>query len=259
MALARKAMRKGDLTSAKKHLATARRYAKRETSTQQNDVKKLAEDFNKIGEGLVREADEAFDKRDFLTSIKMYKRVRTVMEGLPSGKSAAQKLKWALDTPAVQAALAEDRARTAYGKVSVLIGNQWKNICKKAKKADPKAPSLERPADGKIVAKMPVRRQADILDKLEFIAKTFADTATGKKGGELLAELKADKKMLASIERWRAEIKVKQAFAKAQRYERAKMYDKAVRYYQEFIDKYPESEYARKAKIQLAAVKKMNK
>ena len=115
-----------------------------------------------------------------------------------------------------------------------------------------KAPA---PTDEALVAKMSPKDQAKVLDNLGVIVKLYRDTPTGRKAAPMLKQLGANESVMAAVKKWRAVERVRQLLSAARMYAAANMYEKAAGYYQQLLEKHPDSQFAPEARKELAELK----
>jgi tetratricopeptide (TPR) repeat protein len=229
-------------------------------------LRRKAEDLSRQidvhGQKMLTEADQQYAAGEYPAALKSYRRILALFSGLPSAKQAAEKLAAARKDPELLAAVREDKASELFEPVDVMIQEARKKLAK-AKPAKPSeagqpagtAAKAPAPTDEAVVATMPPKAQAKVVDNLRIIVKLYHDTPTGQKAAPLLKQLGANKSVMAAVQKWRNVERVRQLLSAARMYAAARMYEKAAGYYQQLLDKHPDSQFAPAARKELAEMK----
>ena len=100
-------------------------------------------------------------------------------------------------------------------------------------------------------AENPFLKRGPIFDPKHF----FGREREQRRIMALLKTMQADKKLMASLAKWKADEAVRKSFEKAAIYEQAKLYKRAAEHYRGLLEKHPDSGYAARARAKLAALK----
>ena len=92
------------------------------------------------------------------------------------------------------------------------------------------------------------------MERLKRISSKFPDTPAGKRAADDVEAMKADEAYMASEAKLRRAHQAQRALKKAEMYEKAGLTAKAVRYYEELIEDFPNTPEAAKAKAKLTVV-----
>jgi tetratricopeptide (TPR) repeat protein len=230
--------------------------------TMRAKVAALGREIEPRGQAMLAEADKKYAAGDYLAALTAYQRVAVVFRpsGLASGKKAAAKLAEAEKDPKVAAALKEVKAAALFERVDRRIQAARTKMLESmaalaaSAGADPDKTPDDAPLTA-VVSGMSLEHQAEVVDTLTTVVKLYGDTPTGEKAAPMLEKLKSDKKMMASIEAWKADEAVRQLLGRGKMYEAAAMYKKAAGHYQQLLTKHPKSEYAAEAREGLAKIK----
>ena len=277
--LAAEALERGDLRGAHGYLkraAAAARAEARNPSRYQSTRRRrggsrgsgriddLFKRLDETAEDQLAEAEQRLSRDDgTIEALKDLKRISLDMSGREPGSKAKFVLEEAMKDPKVRLAMEEADAQGAYQSVASLIDDQWEQALRRAAKVKvaPRAgadfaaaPPPKRPGDVTLVSRMPVNRQAEILDKLRLIAKNCGRSPTGKKAAGLLKTLEADKKIIAAVKKHAADRVILQEYRRAEMYDKAGLRKKAAEYYRRFLEKYPDSDCAARVRERLKAL-----
>jgi len=183
----------------------------------------LGREIDACGQAMLGEADKKYAAGDHLAALKEYQRVAAVFRssGLATGKKAAAKLAEAEKDPKVAAALKEVKAAVLFERVDLRIqAARTKMLESMVAGADP-GKTADDVTLTAVVSGMKPDHRAEVVGTLTTIVNLYSDTPTGKKAAPMLEKLKSDKKIMASIEAWKADEAVRQLLAKGKMYEAA--------------------------------------
>lgn len=227
-----------------------------------SSVLSFAPQIDRHGKTMLTEADKKYAAGDYVAALTEYRRVAAVFlgSGLLSGRKAAAKLAEAEKDPTVAAVLKEVKAAAIFEPVVVRIQAARTEMLKTtaASATGTGADAAKTPDDASITAVvlgMKPNYQAEVVKSLTTIVELYSDAPTGKNAATMLEKLKSDKKIMASIEKWKADEVVRLLLAEGKMYEAVGMYKKAAGYYRELLTKHPKSKYAAEAREALAKIK----
>ncbi len=218
----------------------------------------LAQQYNQAGVGLLKEANDAFEAKNYDAAIKGYRRVGVAFDELPVGKEAREKLKSMANSPAVKAAVAEARADMMYRSAELLIAQ---NSRPTGSGPASRPASMPSSATRLTVEQMltAVRNLGDpgilkVMDALENIVRSCPGAPAAEKAGDVLTELKADKELQARLAVLRKQEQARQSLASAEAYLSAGLTDKAREIYQQIVKDFPGTDFSDQASRQLGVI-----
>ncbi len=221
----------------------------------QGRLANLKRQVDELGQKMLVEADAKYEQKDYPAALSIYERVLALFPGLPSADKARLKLEAAEKDPVVAAALREVKAAQLFEPVAARLEEVRKALPKPKADAAPGAdPEPEVPLRD-LVARLEVKDQAELLDRLEAIVKHCRDCVTARKSEEMLKALQADKQIMGAVKKWQSDEAVRQLLATARMYRAGGMEEKAAGYYKQLLEAHPDSDYAAEARKELAELK----
>jgi tetratricopeptide (TPR) repeat protein len=221
-------------------------------------------------------ADELYNKGQYLEALKAYHRISAEFSPLPPGRAARDALKLAESDPAAQSALQEANASGMNLLVDKIIETRFRAIARAATqpssqpssspasaalaKAPTSAPATTPalPPEGVSralkVKYLPLDEQARVVELLEQIARLYGMSPTGMRARADLDALSADAPLQAALTQWRAGEQVRKDFAKAEAFRQGGLPAKALEFYREILQKYPDTPEAAKARSHVATL-----
>ena len=112
-------------------------------------------------------------------------------------------------------------------------------------------PAPSRPPDERIVAAMPIAKQAAVLKQLQSVLSACPGTPAAAKAAALDKKLRENRPLVAAAEKWQADREARTLFLKASLYESANSKKRAAQTYRLLIQKHPHCKYAGAAKSRL--------
>lgn len=248
-AAARGALKKDDLLLAKRALDIAQACARKEKNPAQSQeqIDELRKLLDAAQDRLLAEAAKDAAAGKHFEALKRYHTYVRKYAGLRIASTAATKIAEARNNPDLLPVSKRAQSEAAYAEVEALLDAQWQTTMA-ASKCDPKP---ARPADADLVAAAPLQQQAAILKLLEGILKDHPDTPAATKAAALDKAIRANTRLVATVEKWQADQDARGLFLKASFYESARATKKAVDVYRLLLEKYPTGTYAATARQKL--------
>ena len=250
IASARGALQKDDLLLAKRALDIARACARKEKNPAQSQ--RLIDDLRKQLEAaqdrLLAEAAKDAAAGKHLEALTRYHTYVRKYAGLRIASVAATKIAEARSNPDLLAVDKQAQSEAAYAEVEALLEAQWQTTMAAVKRTQP-APA--RPADATLVAAAPLQKQAALLKLLQGILKDHPGTPAATKATALDKAIRANTRLVATVEKWQADQDARGLFLKASFYESARAKKKAINTYRLLLQKYPTCTYAAIARQKL--------
>jgi len=130
-------------------------------------------------------------------------------------------------------------------------------------------PDVEPPTRVDQAARLSVKHQRVVINKLQVLANYYADTITAADALAFLAELQADPRLAEAFsdkevddepaaEADNAPAEPKQ-LRLARMYRRSKLYEKALRLYREVVENHPDTEFAEQATAEIAETEELKR
>lgn len=220
--------------------------------------KQIGTRCEQAGHAMLKQADEYMQKKDYANGTRLLEKVSAWFSGMPSARTAREKLAEAENDPAARAALNEVRAQMLFRGVGALIDGQATS----APAGATSRPVGEDPAKRDAVADMQVilkfndAHLTELVDTLDRIVATCPSCPTTELCKQYLTALSADAQGGKRLERLRQDRSAQQLLATAQAYAQAGMSDKANELYRQLVAKHPDSAAARRAQLELSLQKK---
>lgn len=250
IALAQKGLQDGRLALCRYHLEQADTLAKAVNLA--SETKGVYDELKKAAEEQLVQIDAKYQEGKYLEALKGYRMLVQVMGVSPTGQAAKTRLEAAEKNPAVQSVVQEATAGQLMDDVQDLVQEQRRDLApapaagQTADKAAAAAPA-EPLADCEIVAAMPVQEQARVLTRLRSISSAYPLSPSGKEAAAMLKRIEHHEEVFQAVKDWEAEQVIVRAYQKGEMLYRSKYYRQAIPAYQEVIDKYPDTEYAKRA------------
>jgi hypothetical protein len=252
IAAARGALKKDDLLLTKRALDIAAACAAKEKKAPQAQSQKLIDDLRKLLEAaqdrLLAEAAKDAAAGKHFEALKRYHTYVREYAGLRIASTAATKIAEAQSNPDLRAVDERAQSAAAYAQVEVLLDAQWQTTLAAVK---PTQPAPARPADADLVAASPVDKQAAILKLIQNILTDYPDAPAAAKAAALDKAIRANTKLVQTVEKWQADQAARGLFLKASFYEASRATKKAADTYRLLLDKYPKCTYAPTARRKL--------
>jgi TolA-binding protein len=185
------------------------------------DARAKLQDMDQIGQDEVRQAQQLAAAQKYEEAFNRYLSVVQRFRGLPCARTAATEYTALKNSPALQAKLKKERAV---------------NLLKRADSA------------------LASKDYGDAASLYEMLVQSYADIDEGRTAKAKLDEMKANEAIWAAVVKQRAEAEAESLLALANAYITAGMSDKGASRLQELIQKYPDTEHAKKAKELLATL-----
>lgn len=246
---ARKSLEGNRLLLAKKALDLGTAYARKEKSEADlKQIEALRKQLDEAQDKLLKDVEKDLAAGKHFEALKRWHSYARKFAGLRIAEAATKRIAEARGNPALRSVEKRAEAEAAYAEVQDLLEAQWQQM-RLAASCDKPAPP--RPGDKELAAAMPVPKQAAVLDLLRYIVASCPGTSAATKAGALDEALRANKRLVDGVEKWRAEQGARGLFLKASLYESSKAKDKAVEAYRLLLEKYPECKYAATARRKL--------
>ncbi|MBI5365698.1 MAG: redoxin domain-containing protein [Planctomycetes bacterium] len=218
-----------ELVAAKEYKKAAGllRAAAASTSPSAARAKELLGELDKsVGEPRLAEAKKLAEEKKYAEAMEALRALAADLEGCPSAAAAKAEMVRLAGLPEVKELQAKEKAGERAGEML--------------------ARAKEREAQKAVAG-------AYGLD--ETLAKEFGDTQAGKDAAARLAEMAKDPALMAGVEAERAKAECEGWLRQAENFAKNKMSDKARELLKKVMEKYPDTEYAKRAKEKLSALK----
>jgi tetratricopeptide (TPR) repeat protein len=253
---AAKALQKGDVVLAYRYADFATHYLVNDDCRKQSDtlMKQIAEQAKKF----LAAADAQFSAGKYAEALTAYRQL-VGMSKLPTAAQAQAKLRDAARDPVVADFLREASAAILFDHAELLLAG-WTsqgdtNAAASDKAEAPANGAAEAETDETIEARQAARLGLEdrmkLVQLLDPIAHSYADTPTGQKAEKLLKQMLADHAVAAAIQSRHADDDARSTYQMAKAYALSKMPDKARELFQKVVADYPNSEWAQQAKKDL--------
>lgn len=135
-------------------------------------------------------AKQAYEQGQYLKAIAQFEQIRNTFGWLPSGKAAGEAIRQGQTDPAAMAAIQESKAR----RLNKLIEEILKAHRVTSRPAEkPTSQPASAPSRVGQIRKLPIAKQARVVDLLERIAASCALAPGGRRAADELRQLRADK------------------------------------------------------------------
>jgi hypothetical protein len=217
----------------------------------------LAKRLNQIGLEQLRQADKAYEQKDYPKVLTEYERVSVTFIGLPVSAQARNGLSQARHDPEVQAALKEIRAQKLIKLVEAIAAPVRRPTTAPATPRSAAAGPKQAPPnklDAKTIAALDDEKLIRVVDSLENLVKVCGGAPTAEKVAGMLKQLNADPGMKARLARARRVRKAEQALRMAETYHKAGLSKKAAELYRQVMEEFSGSSQAAEAAAQLSTL-----
>lgn len=213
----------------------------------------LYEKLERHGRTLLAEADAAYQEQRYREAMAGYEAIVYLLPDLPAAEEAFASLEAARVDPLVRAFLAEERAARLNDDIDRILGpDPQDDDDAPAEGETSEEPPPSRPERIKTLA---LAQQVQIVELMEQLEITYGETPTGEAVTAELEVLRADEAFMAAVNGARQDKQADQTLKKAQLYQRNGMAAKALIFYEEIIELYPDSEAAQTAREQVLALR----
>ena len=219
-------------------------------------LRELYQHLERHGRTLLAEADAAFRQQRYVEAMAGYEKIVHLLPDLPAAEEAYASLEAARADPSVRAFLAEQRAVKLSEDIDRIIAGP-------DDEGDPAAQSTGEPAENSedappsrpvLIKALTLAQQVQIVELMEELESDYGRTPTGQAVTAELESLRADEAFMAAVDGARQDKQAEHTLKKAQLYERNGMSDKALVFYKEVVERYPDSEAAQTAREQILAL-----
>lgn len=225
-----------------------------------DELLKILQKLQDEGQQQFDAASKLYDNKQYDQAIKQLTVVWQTFNGLPSGQRASEMLKAAEKEPAVRQFLQEAKASAMLAMFDVNLQRALQPATRPA--SQPTTGPATAPASQPIlpdsrvdrILLLPVDKQLEMVERLEQIVHLYAAVPSGQAADKDLKALQADKKLQESLAHRKAERQADGALSKADMYSTSGLRDKAIEYYRDVIQQFPNTPQAAKAKAALASL-----
>ncbi len=264
--------------AAEKELASARAYITEEKwlegrrsldsamrfavdDPQRKQITALYKELASEAQRQLDEAKSAYEKKKYAEAIEAFARIGSVFGRAPAAVKARRAIEEAEHDPDARSAAQDHRASMQEKLIEKMLSASDPHPTS-APTSQPASQPTSNPTSNPTSAptrlsrikRLPLPRQLEIMERLKRISSKFPDTPAGKRAADDVEAMKADEAYMASEAKLRRAHQAQRALKKAEMYEKAGLTAKAVRYYEELIEDFPNTPEAAKAKAKLTVV-----
>ena len=232
----------------------------RSSKSDSKQLQEILRELDAEGQRQLESCEQLQSQEKYLQVVERYKDIIHTFRKLPCAVAAAKTLAQVEADPQYKRLLRKKRAEQLDGAVEELLENKKRAVAAtrssspqtlQKKQKDERTPlwRVER------IKSLPLRKQAKVVDLLKKMVTLSPGSQVSQRAASDLKLLRADRKFRDALDRYVFNTRAEKLYNAGEVFRKAKLYAKAMGFYAQVVEKFPDTNYAAKARDKATEMK----